>query len=114
MDIHSRQKFMESALLKWNWVLAKSSLDQCYVFHIPNIKRSQFVFLRMVLFKYETLVGNGHATNDMFKLSIIYQYVLVVLILLILYLWHARPEHLNFKFLKFMLKHDIIYISMMI
>ena len=30
------------------------------------------------------------------------------------FLWHARLRFLNFKFLKFMSKHDIIYISMMI
>ena len=104
---------MESAFLKWNWVLARSSLSQCYDFH-TSYQEKPICYLRMVLFKYGTLVGNGYATNDMFKLSIIYQYVLVVLILLILYLWHARLRLLNFKFLKFISKHDIIYISLMI
>ena len=73
---------MESAFLNWNWVLARSSLSQCYDFH-TSYQEKPICYLRMVLFKYGTLVGNGYATNDMFKLSIIYQYVLVVLILFV-------------------------------
>ena len=62
---------MESALLKWNWVLARSSLDQC--FSHTWYQEKPTCYLRMVLSKNEILVGSGCATKDMFKMSVINQ-----------------------------------------
>ena len=54
-----RQKFMESALLKWNWVLARSSLNQHYIFMYLISRKTNFL-LRMVLSKNGILVGNEY------------------------------------------------------
>ena len=104
-----RQKFMESVLLKWNWVLARSSLNQHYIFMYLISRKTNLLFKNGLVQEWDI-----SRQWICYYLSVIYQYVLVLLILLILYLWHARLRLLNFKFLKFMSKHDIIYISMMI
>lgn len=54
-------------------------------------------------------VEKGYAINDMYKLSIINKEISgCANIVDSSYLWHARLEHLNFKFLKFMSKHGMI------
>ena len=89
--------------------MARSSLDQCYIFVCLISRKTNFLFKNGLVQEWDI-----SRQWICYYLSVIYQYVLVVLILLILYLWHARLRLLNFKFLKFRSKHDIIYISMMI
>ena len=48
---------MESVLLKWNWVLARSSLDQ--YFSCTWYQEKPICYLRIVLSKNGILVGNG-------------------------------------------------------
>ena len=58
---------------------------------------------KLILSKNEIFVGKEYATDDMYKLNIINKEVYgCAYIVDSSYLWHARLEHLNFKYLKFM------------
>ena len=64
---------------------------------------------KLILSENGIFVGKGYAINDMYKLSIINKEVFgCAYIIDLSYLWHARLGHLNFKYLKFMLKDGII------
>ena len=55
------------------------------------------------------LQEKGYAIDNMYKLSIINKEVSGCAYFVdFSYLWHARLGHLNFKYLKFMLKHGMI------
>ena len=94
------------------------------VFHVPTIKKN-LVFSnllcksgvkaalesnKLILSKDETFVGKGFTTDGMYKPSIINKEVSsCAYIVDSSYLQHARLEHLNFKYLKFMSnQHGII------
>ena len=69
-----RQKFMESALLKWNWVLARSSLNQHYIFMYLISRKTNFL-LRMVLSKNGILVGNEYVIILVFFINMFWFYL---------------------------------------
>ena len=83
VDIHSKARVHRKCIVEVNLSFSKKFSWPMLCFSHTWYQEKPICYLRLVLFKYGTLVGNGYATNDMFKLSIIYQYVLVVLILFV-------------------------------
>ena len=64
---------------------------------------------KLILSKNKIFVRKGYATNDMYKLSTINKEVSSCAYFIdSSYLWHAKLGHLNFKYLKFILKHGMI------
>ena len=93
------------------------------VFHVPDIKKNlvsanllcksgvKAVLKsdKLILSKNGIFVGKWYVTDSMYKLSIINKEVCgYAYIVDSSYLWHARLEHFNFKYLKFMSKHGMI------
>ena len=72
VDIHIIEKFHGSELLKWNWVLARSFLDQC--FSCTWYQEKPICYLRMVLPKNGIIVGNGYAINDIIYIINLYKH----------------------------------------
>ena len=93
------------------------------IFHIPNIKKNLVSTNllcksgvkalhesdKLILSQDGVFVGKRYVTDGMYKLSIINKEVSnCSYIIDSSYLWHASLRHLNFKYLKFMLKHGMI------
>ena len=93
------------------------------VFHVPDTKKNLVSANllhksgvkavlesdKLILSKNEIFVGKGYVIDVMYKLSSINKEVFgCAYIVDSSYLWHARLGHLNFKYLKFMLKHGMI------
>ena len=108
VGIHSKEKVHGKCIVKVKLSFGKKfSWPMIFIYLIS--RKANFLFKNSLVQEWDI-----SRQCICYYLSVIYQYVLVVLILLIFYLLHARLRLLNFKFLKLMSKHDIIYISMMI
>ena len=103
MGNHNKAKILEKGIVKVKMSSGKM-LILTNVFHIPDIKKN--LVSANLLCKSGV---KGYAIDSMYKLSIINKEVSGCAYFVdSSYLWHARLEHLNFKYLKFMSKHGMI------
>ena len=122
MDNHNKAKVLGKGTTEVKMSSGKMMI-LTNVFHVPDIKKNLVsanllcksgvkVVLesnKLILSKNGIFVGKGYAIDGMYKLSIINKEVYIcVYIVDSSYLWYARLGHLNFKYLKFMLKHGMI------
>ena len=122
MGNHNKAKVLGKGIVEVKMSYGKM-LILTNIFHIPNIKKNLVsanllcksgvkAILesdKLILSKNEIFVGKGYVTDGMYKLSIINKKVFsCTYIIDFSYLWHARLGNLNFKYLNFMSKHDMI------
>ena len=122
MGNHNKEKVLGKSTIEVKMSSGKMMI-LTNVFHVPEIKKNLMSANllcksgvkavlesdKLILSKNRIFVGNGYATDGMYKLSIINKEVSnCAYIVDSSYLWHARLGHLNFKYLKFMSKHRMI------
>ena len=94
------------------------------VYHVPDIKKNLVSASllskngvktvlesdKLILSKNSVFVGKGYSCNGMYKLSIIINKndIGCVYIVDSSLMWHARLGYLNFKYMKYMSKHELI------
>jgi hypothetical protein len=94
------------------------------VYHVPDIKKNLvsasllskngvkavLELEKLILSKNGIFVGKGYSCNGMYKLSIIINKNNVDCAYIVdsSLIWHARLGYLNFKYMKYMLKHGLI------
>ena len=103
MGNHNKAKILEKGIVKVKMRSGKM-LILTNVLHIPDNKKN---LVSANLLRKSSV--KGYATDSIYKLSIINKEVSSCAYFVdSSYLWHARLEHLNFKYLKFMSKHGMI------
>jgi len=94
------------------------------VFHFSKIRKKNLVFAsllskkgfeivlesdKVIVTKSGMFIKNGYSCDDMFKFSINKINVIsTYMVESTSFLWHARLEHLNYRYLQYMCKYDYI------
>ena len=67
VDIHIKAKVHGKCIVEVKLSFGKKFSGPMLCFSHTWYQGKPIYYLRMIVFKYGTLVGNGYATNDMFK-----------------------------------------------